>query len=292
MENNVITEKLRRLEIPGRVEIVNGHGGLPLVKIRTTWSTAEIYLHAAHVTGFQKNGEPPLLFMSAKSHFADGKAIRGGVPICFPWFGPRDGEPAHGFARFMAWELIQATAAADGAVTVQFALPEIPSRPAWQALRTEFIVTVAETLTMELVATNESCGETFSIENCLHTYFQIGDINQISLTGLQGAPFDDFAAGAAGARKTENDTVLRIAKTATVEIHDAQLKRTIRVEKSQSNSTVVWNPWTTQKLPDDFDPVEYRQMVCVESGNVKQNQLSLAPGKTAALKVVLHSENQ
>jgi D-hexose-6-phosphate mutarotase len=300
MQINVIPEKLRRLEIPGRVEIVNGHGGLPLVKVRTPWSTAEIYLHAAHITGFQKNGEPPLLFLSAKSYFADGKAIRGGVPICFPWFGPRDGEPAHGFARFMAWELIQATAAADGVVTIHFALPKIPSRPAWQALRTELIVTVAETLTMELVATNESCDETFSIENCLHTYFQIGDLNQISLTGLQGTPFDDFAAGAAGARKVENDSVLRIAKetnrvypdnTATVEIHDAKLKRTIRVEKSQSNSTVVWNPWTTQKLPDDFDPAEYTQMVCVESGNVKQNKLSLAPGKTAALKVVLHSEN-
>jgi D-hexose-6-phosphate mutarotase len=218
----------------------------------------------------------------------------------FSVVGPRDGEPAHGFARFMAWELIQATAAADGVVTIHFALPKIPSRPAWQALRTELIVTVAETLTMELVATNESCDETFSIENCLHTYFQIGDINQISLTGLQGTPFDDFAAGAAGARKVENDSVLRIAKetnrvypdnTATVEIHDAKLKRTIRVEKSQSNSTVVWNPWTTQKLPDDFDPAEYTQMVCVESGNVKQNKLSLAPGKTAALKVVLHSEN-
>ena len=99
MQNNPTLEKLQRLAIPGRVEIVNGHGGLPLIKITTSWSTAEIYLHGAHVAGFQKNGEPPLIFMSAKSYFANGKPIRGGVPICFPWFGNRDGEPAHGFAR-------------------------------------------------------------------------------------------------------------------------------------------------------------------------------------------------
>ena len=97
----------------------------------------------------------------------------------------------------------------------------------------------------------------------------------------------------------ENDPVLRITKetnrvypnnASTVEIRDERLKRTIRVEKFNSQSTVVWNPWTTQKLPDDFDPPEYKQMVCVESGNVKQNKISLEPGKSAALKVVLRSQ--
>ena len=298
MEINLVPEKLRRLEIPGRVEIVNGHGGLSLVKIRTPWSAAEIYLHGAHVAGFQKNGEPPLIFMSAKSYFAAGKAIRGGVPICFPWFGNRDGELAHGFARFTAWELVHTAATPDGTVTVRFALPELPGREAWKSLRTEFVVTVGETLTMELVATNESCDETFAIENCLHTYFQVGDIHAVSLTGLEGAAFDDFAFGANGVRRPGISTPLAITQetnrvypdnAGVVEIHDENLKRTIRVEKVNSQSTVVWNPWTTQKLPDDFDPAEHKNMVCVESGNVKQNKISLAPGKTTALKVVLSS---
>jgi D-hexose-6-phosphate mutarotase len=298
MENNLIPEKLRRLAIPGRVEITNGRGQLPLVKIRTPWSTAEIYLLGAHVAGFQKNGEPPLLFMSAKSYFAPGKPIRGGVPVCFPWFGPREGEPAHGLVRILPWELVQTSAVPDGRVTVRLRLPKESLKPEWSPLRTEFVLNVASTLTMELIATNESADKNLEIENCLHTYFQVGDINQISLTGLQGAPFDDFAAGAGGARKVENDSALRITKetnrvypdsTSTVEIHDAQLKRNIRVEKTTSKSTVVWNPWTTQKLPDDFDPAEHKQMVCVESGNVKQNKISLGPGKTSALKVVLAS---
>jgi D-hexose-6-phosphate mutarotase len=282
------------------VELTAGKGGLPLVKIRTPWSTAEIYLHGVHVTHFQKNGEPPLLFMSRRSHFAAGQPIRGGVPVCFPWFGNRDGEPSHGFARITGWQLVKTDVAPDGAVTLHFALPRIPGRDAWNNLRTEYVVTVADTLTMELTVTNDSRDGALEIENCLHSYFQVGDITRVSIAGLEGLPFDDFAFGTNGARRPASDTPLRITQetnrvypnhAGVVEIHDENLKRTIRVEKSNSQSTVVWNPWTTQKLPDDFDPAEHRQMVCVESGNVKQNKISLAPGKTAALKAVLQSRS-
>ena len=281
-------------EIHGRVAVVTGNGGLPKILVTTKFSAAEIYLHGAHVTHFQKNGEPPLIFMSRKSHFAAGEAVRG-VPICFPWFGNRDGEPSHGFARITEWKLIKTAAAPDGSVALTLALPQIPGRRAWNNLRTEFIVTVADKLAMDLIASNNS-PTAIEIENCLHTYFHVGDIGAVLLTGLHGAPFDDFAAGANGARRVENDSALRITKetnrvypnnTGTVEIRDEHLKRTIRVEKFNSQSTVVWNPWTTQKLPDDFDPAEYKNMVCVESGNVKQNKILLAPGATTVLKVVL-----
>jgi D-hexose-6-phosphate mutarotase len=297
MTSSSIPDKLRKHEIPGRVAIVNGNGGLPKVVVTTKSSAAEIYLLGAHVTGFQKNGGPPLLFMSAKSWFAPGKPIRGGVPVCFPWFGPRDGDAAHGFARITEWELAKTSATPDGTVTLNFRLPEIPKRPAWKNLRTEFVVTISDKLTMELTATNNSAAA-MEIENCLHTYFHVGDINQVSIAGLQGAPFLDNAAGGNGGRKVENDSVLRIMKetnriypdsTGKVEIRDDNLKRIIRVEKFNSSSTVVWNPWTTQKLPDDFDPAEHKHMVCVESGNVKQNKISLEPGKTSALIVVLSS---
>jgi glucose-6-phosphate 1-epimerase len=291
-------EPLQKHEIPGRVAVVAGDGGLSKIMITTKSSTAEIYPHGAHVTHFQKHGEPPLIFMSAKSYFAPGKAIRGGVPVIIPWFGNRDGEPSHGFARTAEWQLVKCSAAADGAVTLRFALPEITGRETWKSLRTEFVVTVSDTLTMELIATNDSCDETLEIENCLHTYFQVGDISAVSITGLEGAHYLDNAAGGNGELKTQTESPLRIAKetnrlyldtVVTTEIRDEIFKRTIRVEKSGSNSTVVWNPWTTQKLPDDFDPAEHQHMVCVESGNVKQNKLSLAPGKSSVLKVVLSS---
>jgi glucose-6-phosphate 1-epimerase len=298
MKPKLVPEKMRRHEIAGRVEIANGHGGLPLVKITTPGSAAEIYLNGAHVTRFQKNGEPPLIFMSRKSYFAPGKAIRGGVPIIIPWFGNRDGEPAHGFARSTEWQLVKTAAAPDGEVTVQFALPQIPGRAAWKNLRTEFIVTVADTLTMELIAINDGCDETLEIENCLHTYFQVGDISAVSVHGLEGATYLNFAEGDNGVPRPAESFPITINRetnrtycgtTSAVEIRDEHLKRTIRVEKFNSQSTVVWNPWTTQKLPDDFDPAEHKHMICVESGNVKQNKISLAPGKTTALKVVLSS---
>jgi D-hexose-6-phosphate mutarotase len=298
METTSLPGRLRKFEIPGRVTFANGRGGLPKINITTGRSTAEIYLHGAHINGFQKNGEPPLLFLSRLSHFAADKAIRGGVPICFPWFGRREGDVMHGFARITEWNLIETTATPDGGVTVRFRLPSTTANAAWPAYRAEFVVGVTDQLAMELIATNESADRNFDFENCLHTYFAVGDILDVSIAGLKGAPFDDFAAGAGGTRKVENDSVLRItAETnrvypdtpGTVEIRDAKFRRTIRVDKSGSVATVVWNPWTTQKLPDDFDPAEHRQMVCVESGNVGQNKLSLAPGKTTGLKVVLSS---
>jgi len=296
MSNNI--EQLRRHEIPGRVAVVAGNGGLAKIVVTTKCSSAEIYPHGAHLTHFQKNGEPPLIFMSRKSYFAPGKPIRGGVPICHPWFGNRDGEPSHGFARLAEWQVVKTSAAPDGTVTVQLALAPQPGREAWNALRTEYCVTVGETLTMELTTNSEACDGALEIESCLHTYFQVGDIGAVSLTWLRAAPFNDFAAGDTGSRKVEHDAVLRFTKetnrvypdnTATVEVRDENFGRTIRVEKSGSKSTVVWNPWTTQKLPEDFDMAEHKHMVCVESGNVKQNKILLAPGGTTALKVILSS---
>ena len=298
MKDTNISGLLRKYEIPGRVAIASGNGGLPKINVSSGLSTAEIYLHGAHVTGFQKSGGPPLLFLSGKSYFAPDRPIRGGVPICFPWFGNRDGEPSHGFARTTEWELVKTSAAPDGTVTLYFALPEIPGRAAWKYLRTEFVVTVSDTLTMQLIAANDSCDDPLEVENCLHTYFHVGDIGAVSINGLRGAHYLDNAADGNGELKTQTESPLRIAKetnrlyldtTNAVEIRDDIFKRTIRVEKFNSHSTVVWNPWTTQKLPDDFDPAEHRHMVCVESGNVKQNTITLVPGKTAALKVVLSS---
>jgi D-hexose-6-phosphate mutarotase len=296
MENTSLPGRLRKFEIPGRVTFAHGNGGLPKINITTGHSTAEIYLHGAHITGFQKNGEPPLLFMSRLSHFAAGKAIRGGVPICFPWFGQREGDVMHGFARVTEWNLIETATTPDGGVTVRFRLPSTAAHAAWPAYRAEFVVAVTDRLAMELIATNESADRNFDFENCLHTYFAVGDIRDVSIAGLKGAHYLDKTDN--GARKLESADAIRItAETnrvypdnpGAVEIHDKKFQRTIRVEKFNSHSTVVWNPWTTQKMPDDFDPAEHQHMVCVESGNVWQNKITLAPGATARLKVVLSS---
>lgn len=194
------------------VEQITGKGNLPLLKISAPKSTTEIYLHGAHITHFQKNGEPPLLFLSPQSRFGEGEAIRGGVPIILPWFGSREGEPSHGLARTLAWELVETSTGSDGGVRVRLRLPQKSLKPEWSALKAEFIVTVADTLTMELGATNTSADKTLEIEDCLHTYFHVGDIGAVSITGLQGASYLDNAGDGKGERKTDNDAVLKITK--------------------------------------------------------------------------------
>ena len=231
------TENLRLLkehEITGAVAISRGHGGLPRLVITTPVSTAEIYLHGAHVTAFQKNGEPPLLWMSAKSLFAHDKAIRGGVPICFPWFGSRTGAPAHGYARVTEWNLAATSACPDGRVTVRLRLPEkVGDAPYTGSV--EYIVTVGATLTLELQVNNHST-ESVIFEEILHTYFTVGDIAGVSIKGLHGVHYLDKVAG--GALKNEDDDLIHITgetdrvyleTTHTVEIEDPKLRRIIRV---------------------------------------------------------------
>ena len=282
---------LKHHEIPGRVTVLPGRGGLPAILVTTACSEAEIYPHGAHVTRFQKLGEPPLLFMSAASEFRADMPIRGGVPVIFPWFGPRAGLPAHGIARVAAWELLEAGVVAGGAMRLHLRLP---TSGEWMV---DYYVTVGSALTLELAVTNTGAKDV-SIENCLHTYFQVGDVQQIGISGLAGTRYLDLLLAA---EFTEGEAPIRIAgevdrtyqdTSALVEIRDPVLRRTIRVRKSGSKSTVVWNPWIAkaQRMPD-FGDDEYLQMVCVESGNIAENAVTIAPGKAASLIVEIDSAN-
>jgi glucose-6-phosphate 1-epimerase len=297
MESTDLIAALRSFEVPGVIAFDRGAGGLPRARVTTDHSAAEIYLHGAQVTGFRKQGEPPLLFLSRLSQFAPGKAIRGGVPICFPWFGPREGDVMHGFARVTEWQVLETAAAAREAATLRFLLPENAARAGWPPFQAELLATVGDRLTLDLIVTNRSRDRALEFENCLHSYFAVGDINQASLRGLKSAVYLDKTQG--GVRKTEAADTLRIEAetnrvyldaTGPVEIHDGKYRRTIRIEKSGSASTVVWNPWSTQPL-GDFAPEEHQTMLCVESGNVGPNRLSLEPGQTSNLRVILSTES-
>jgi D-hexose-6-phosphate mutarotase len=294
---NAASKLAQQHKIPGRLAFDN-KGGLLKAMVVTKWSDAEIYLHGAHVAHFQKNGEPPLLFVSEKAYFDPAHSIRGGVPIIFPWFGQRENAGLHGFARVNEWELIETSALPDGGVKLDFHLPEnVCAKNGWPVAKVNFVVTVADKLTMELIVTNPA-KENFTFEDCLHTYFEVGDISQISIAGLKGISYldktDSFArkleSGDAFKISSETDRVFPNA-SGTVEIRDEKLRRKILIEKSGSNSTVVWNPWIAKaKAMPDFGDEEYKQMVCVESGNVAENKITLVPGASATLKVVLSSK--
>lgn len=287
----------KQLEIPGRVTFTEGNGDLPKIEINTAWSALEIYLQGAHVTHFQKKGEPPMLFLSQLSRFQEGQPIRGGVPIIFPWFGPREGESMHGFARNKNWELKEINQLTDGGVSLRLTLPESAEAALSTQFTADYIITAGKTLSLELLIANTSSDQDFTFENCLHTYFHLGDINAISITGLKGVSYLDKVENYA--RKTEAAENIKIGQETDrvyldtpgpVEIHDSKLQRRIIIEKSGGRSTVLWNPWIgkAQQMPD-FGNEEYQQMVCVESGNVGENRITLPAGKKSSLQVTISS---
>lgn len=278
----------------GKVTFLDGQGDLPVMEVTTPWSRAEIYFHGAHVTQFQKHHEPPLLFLSQCSRFESGAPIRGGIPIILPWFGkPADKPGQHGVARIREWELKEVVSPADGSVILRLGLPEQPELPGCVV---EYVVGVSEGLSAELVVANQS-DRKLTFENCLHTYFTVGDISAVSVTGLQGVDYLDSLAGRQ--RQTEAADAIRFSgevdrvyvnSAHPVVIRDESMRRVIKVEKEHSLSTVVWNPWIAKaKAMPDYGDDEYQRMVCVESGNVAVNEVGLPPGETARLKVNLSS---
>jgi glucose-6-phosphate 1-epimerase len=283
-----------KLELPGHVRFMEGVGDLPMLNVISERSSAEIYLHGAHLTHFQRNNEPPLLFLSQVSQFSDDKPIRGGIPVILPWFGPREGQPMHGFARTSNWDLKEIVPAKNGAIALRFRL-EADETAGFPPLAADYLVTVSDTLELQLTVTNGSKDKELSFEECLHTYFRVGDIGATGITGLKGVNYVDKVDGFA--QKTETADAIKISSevdrvyldtTGPIELHDTRLKRKIVIAKQNSASTVVWNPWSAKaQQMSDFGDDEYLHMVCLEAGNVGKNKITLAPGKSSSFSVTL-----
>jgi D-hexose-6-phosphate mutarotase len=185
--------------------------------------------------------------------------------------------------------------AKDGSVTVRLRLPDIDATGPFEMFAAEFVVTMSDTLTTELRVTNQSPDQPMEFEECLHTYFHVGDISQVSVLGLKGLDYLDKPSGFAR-RKQEDAAVgfdgevdrVYLNAPPKLEIRDEALGRRIRIETLNANSAVVWNPWVDKaRAMEDFGDEEFRHMVCVESGNVHDNGLTLEPGATSTLTVRL-----
>jgi len=204
---------------------------------------------------------------------------------------------SHGFARNTIWDLVKTEAKTEGEVELTFQLPvDVLKENGWASVEVLYRVTVGKNLQLEFIV-NNTTSIPFVYEECFHSYFFVGDINQVTVHGLKGLTYldknEDFAA------KFEQLDELPIVgetnsvylnSTMPIEIHDRSLHRTIRIEKEYSHSTVVWNPWSEKaKTIIDFSPEDYRHMLCVESGNVKEFAIQLAPGEARLLRVTLCS---
>lgn len=296
------TDLNARFGIPGVATIDSGKGGLSRIRLNGPAAEAEVYLHGAHVTHFQPRGHKPVLFMSAESNFDPAKAIRGGVPVIFPWFGPNAANPKappHGFARTTAWTLQGIRAGADAAVEITLTLnPSDFSRLYWpHEFIATFTITIGKTLHMALEIMNKSAGE-IRYEEALHTYLAVADIRKTRIDGLAGRTFIDKVDNAA--RKTqspgeftltgETDRVYLNTKDA-VKVDDLDNRRRLTVSKSGSNSTVVWNPWIAKsKAMADFGDEEWPGMLCIETANAAENAVTIAPGGRHVMRAAVGVE--
>jgi D-hexose-6-phosphate mutarotase len=278
---------LVRAALPASVR-VSERGGLPHLDVRTPAAAAQVFFHGAHIA--QWTPAPlteSVLWMSAHSRFQRDKGIRGGVPVCFPWFGahPTAGSaPQHGFARLVDWVLVDAGETEDG-VTLAFELRG-KSFPHWpHSFRITNRLTIGSALTLALQVDNTSHAP-ITFEEALHTYCAVGDITRASVDGLEDTEYLDKVQRFARCRQphepirftAETDRVY-LDTASTCRIVDPVLSRTIVIEKTESRSTVVWNPWREgAKRFTDFGADEWQRMVCVETANVRDAAIRLDPG--------------
>jgi glucose-6-phosphate 1-epimerase len=296
---------LLRSTLPPSVRAETGPGGLPRLAIKTRVGEAQVYFQGAHVTAWQPaSAAEPVLWMSKSSYFEAGKPLRGGVPICFPWFGAHASDPkapGHGFGRLRDWSLIEASESADGSATVALELASpVPLTPLWpHAFRAVHRVTVGATLTMALEVTNPGT-DAFSFEEALHTYFAVRDVRNVTVTGLARTDYLDKVTGFD--RKTQGDEPIRfegetdrvyLNTTAACVIEDPGARRRIAIRKTGSDATVVWNPWVAKaRAMPDYGDDEWPEMVCVETCNVNVHARTLAPGASHTMTAIIEVQGE
>jgi glucose-6-phosphate 1-epimerase len=287
----------RQFGLRGIAEVCEGDGGLTRVNITDSRAEGQMYLHGAHVTSWKPAGNDELLFVSSKSRWQEGQAIRGGIPLCFPWFRAKVDDPhapAHGFVRTKAWQLQSIVETEAGVAVSMFTESDDQTRRWWPAeFRLLHRVTFGSELMLELACTNTGTTP-LRFEEALHTYNRVGDVREARLQGLDGVHFLDNTD--ANKERTQLGDVAIASQTDnaylhtqnTVDLMDPKLRRRIRLKKFDSLTTVVWNPWreAAARMPDLADE-EWTQFLCVEASNILGAAVVLAPGAEHRMLAVL-----
>jgi len=295
-----VAELDRQLGIPDVAGVSEGNGGLARVHITGAFGEGEMYLHGAHVTSWKPAGNDEVLFISTKSRWLEGQAIRGGIPICFPWFrGKADNPhaPAHGFVRTKMWQLESIMESENGVAVTMFTQSDEHTRKWWPGeFRLVHRATFGSELRLELVCMNTGTTP-FRFEEALHTYNRIANIHDAQLQGLDRVTYLDNTES--NKEKTQRGDVLIASPTDSayrntqnqVDLLDPNKKRRIRLRKEHSLSTVVWNPWSegAARLQDLGDG-EWRQFLCIEASNILDAAINLAPGQEHKIAAVLTVE--
>ena len=291
-----------KYSIEGEVGFSEMEGDLVFITVSNKFADADICLYGAHITNYKPHKTIEILWMSAESKFVEGSPIRGGIPICFPWFGPHKSDsskPQHGFGRLMYWDVTETASMKTGETLVKLQLCSSPETKAfWDYdFCAELTVIVGKTLNTTLKVTNTSSAD-FEYTCALHSYFMLSSVEETKIEGLKGTKYYNQLDGNDYVQEEE---ILEIHKAETRHyydtenacvIHDPLFGRRIKVEKSGSKITTVWNPWeeTCAKI-DDLPDDGFHSFVCIEAVNAFNNAIKLAPGESHETAAIIGLED-
>ena len=278
------------MQLPSSVALSEAISGYPIYEIEHPTCTARVALHGAHVMEWQPTSAPnPILYLSPKAVFTEGRAIRGGVPICWPWFGesPTGEGPFHGVARTRLWDMVNVSEEEDG-VTIIMETHE-------GDLKATATIHLGDKLTITLDSVN--AGDVpQKVSGALHSYLIIDEITRITVGGLAGTEYLD-TVGEPETRTQEGPVVItgetdRIYDSSRpVRLDDPGMDRIIMVQKSGSPSTVVWNPWVDKSRTITDLPIEgYLGFVCIEAAVANDKAVLLEPGEKHQLQTTISIE--
>jgi len=287
-------------------------GELNCWRIRHGQAELVVAQQGAHIISYQIDGDEPLIWSNPGAVFKHGKAIRGGMPICWPWFGNfqrnpqavqdmrQSSEPAnaHGEVRAIDWELMGMGEDGD-ALIVEFIQPKAEGHlPGWpHTVGVKLQIRMDAALNVSLASFNAG-PENVTISQALHSYFAVSDVRQVSIEGLDGVSYLntleswDIPQVQAGDITFTGETDRIYQGTPDlVSIVDPAWKRRIQIQTLGSKSSVVWNPWIEKtKTFSDMQADGWQSMVCVETANVMSDVVTLKAGDMHVMGVSIRAE--
>lgn len=289
--------------IVGQLKFRVDESSLILAEISNAHATASLCLQGAHLMAWQPRRQAmPVIWLSRDARLISGKSIRGGIPVCWPWFGAHASSqdfPAHGFARTTLWKVVESGVEPNGATRLTLQMEKSARAGEWwpHDATLELTVIAGDNLRLELSTANTGDRE-LTVSEALHTYFQVGDIGSVRINGLDGCSYWNKVGGSTLEKQeglirfSEETDRVYVHTAAECAIEDEGLKRRIKVAKSGSLSTVVWSPWVEKaaRMGDLGQPDGWREMVCVETANALDNAVRIAPGAKHTLIVEYHVE--
>jgi D-hexose-6-phosphate mutarotase len=292
--------------IPGQLQFSIGHGGLIVAEVTNNQCEASIALQGAQLLSWIPEGQQPVIWLSEEARFIAGKSVGGGIPVCWPWFGahPQHKDyPSHGFARTSDWHVIETNALNSDQTEIKLRLSpqDMPQNNHAELFpyntSLELHISIGTRLEMRLVSYNLG-DQAISISQALHSYFVVSDIGKVTIKGLEDCEFidalDQWTHKAESNPVTINAEIDRIYQGTTPSclIEDPGFKRQIKITTQGSRSTVVWNPWVEKSLRlGDMGQDGYLKMLCVESGNIADDSVSIAAGEEYCLSVCYEIES-